>query len=146
MLTLKKADISDCSKMMEIEKCSFSDPWSQGMFEGAILNDRYMFLCLYDGDKMLGYVGILCVEPECDVVNVAVLPELRRLGYGSLLLRSVIDEGKKRGVDTFHLEVRASNISAIKLYESFGFENDGIRRAYYQNPREDALLMTLKTE
>lgn len=146
MLTLKKADISDCTKMMEIEKCSFSDPWSEGMLEGAIANDRYLFLCLNDEGKMLGYAGILCVEPECDIVNIAVLPEVRRRGYGSLLLKNIIDEGKKRGIDVFHLEVRASNISAIRLYESFGFENDGIRRAYYQNPKEDALLMTLKTE
>ena len=144
MLEIRKAVLNDCSEMAELERLCFSDPWSENLFSLSVDNDRYSFFCLFEDEKLIGYGGIITVLDESDITNIAVHPDFRRRGYGKMLLKALCDEAKNQKSTLLHLEVRAGNVGAQLLYKSFGFENDGIRRNYYKNPREDAVLMTLK--
>lgn len=94
-----------------------------------------------DEERLIGY-GILCeVAGEGTIMNLAVDASKRRCGAGGLLLKRLMEEGRKKGSEDFTLEVRASNLPAIRLYEGAGFVTEGVRKGYYEKPREDALIM-----
>ena len=88
-----------------------------------------------------GYIGSQSAPPDCDIMNLAVAPDARRQQLGRTLLQSLIDELHRRGTERLFLEVRASNVPARALYASFGFEQVGLRKEYYVNPTEDALIL-----
>ena len=92
-------------------------------------------------NKIVGYMGLSKIVGEGYVTNIAVLPEYRRLGIGEKILGYVIDNTKAE-LEFISLEVRVSNIAAISLYEKFGFERTGLRKRFYTNPQEDAIIMT----
>ena len=92
--------------------------------------------------RILGYCGLLTVLDEGDVTNVAVRRDRQREGIGNFLMESMIRLAEERGITMIHLEVRAGNETAIRLYERQGFVRDGLRKAYYTDPTEDAVLMT----
>ena len=97
---------------------------------------------LYPQDgSIAGYIGMLCVLDEGEITNVAVAEGFRRQGIGERLLSSLLQAGRKEGVDSFTLEVRESNSSARRLYRKLGFQEEGIRRNFYEKPTEDAILM-----
>ena len=99
-----------------------------------------------DGETVAGYVGSQTVLDETDMMNVAVHPDFRRQGVARALILALIGELKKRGSRCLTLEVRASNDPARALYESLGFAHVGTRRNYYQNPKEDALILRKEWE
>ena len=92
--------------------------------------------------RILGYCGLLTVLDEGDVTNVAVRRDRQREGIGNFLMESMIRLAEERGITMIHLEVRAGNETAIRLYERQGFVRDGLRKGYYTDPTEDAVLMT----
>ncbi|MEE3378515.1 MAG: ribosomal protein S18-alanine N-acetyltransferase, partial [Lachnospiraceae bacterium] len=92
---------------------------------------------------LLGYAGLLMVPYEADILNITVRPEARRQGIATQLLGKIGELSEPRGVTVIHLEVRESNTPARTLYEKLGFTVDGIRKNYYERPRENAVLMTL---
>ena len=100
-------------------------------------------LIVEDG-KITGYAGLLMIAGEGDVTNIAVFPENRGQGTGSALTEALISEGRKRGMNAFTLEVRVSNQSAIHIYEKLGFRSEGVRKGFYEKPKEDALIMWLR--
>ena len=100
------------------------------------------FLVALEGEKIVGYCGIVTVLDEGDVVKVAVDQEYQGQGIGTALMENLIQRMQESGVRTIHLEVRQSNESAIALYRKMGFAEDGIRKDYYENPVENALLMS----
>lgn len=133
------ANQDDVSDIANIEKASFSTPWS----ENAILesmNASTIFYVAHKQQKIVGYMGLSKIAGEGYVTNVAVLPEYRRLGIGKKLLKHVINDSKE--LEFISLEVRISNQAAISLYESFEFKNVGTRKRFYTNPTEDAIIMT----
>lgn len=133
----------DISSVMTIERASFSDPWSQSEFEKCLsFRDTYLFLTAESDDhEVLGYVCYFSSGEEADIANVAVRKEARRSGVGYALMSKAVLYAQKSGVLRLFLEVRASNAPAIRLYEKCGFKAVGIRKGYYTDPNEDAILM-----
>ena len=141
-LIIKKPEPEDVEKMAELEKRCFSDPWSWEMlYSDAITNDISTYLLAYEGDTLLGYIGIWAVGYECQINNVAVNPDYRRMGIGTLLLTSILTATAMAGMNYWTLEVRESNLAAIEMYKSAGFVIDGVRPKYYEDG-ENALLMS----
>lgn len=128
------------------EKVCFSDPWSENSVASELENPLSCWLVALDGETVAGYVGSQTVMDETDMMNVAVHPDFRRQGVARTLILALIGELKKRGSRCLTLEVRASNDPARALYESLGFAHVGTRRNYYQNPKEDALILRKEWE
>ena len=141
-MILREMLVDDLDQVMEIEQDLFLVPWTkEGFFTFLTRNDA-MFLVVEEKEKILGYCGLLMVLDEGDIKNVAVRKDRQREGIGAFLMQSLIRLAAERDVTTIHLEVRVGNETAIQLYERMGFTRDGIRKAYYSDPVEDALLMT----
>ena len=131
------------SQAAEIERLCFSDPWSEKMLAEHLANPCSLTLAAVDGvGRLLGYVGLLAVVDEGYITNVAVRPDCRRQGVAAALLDALEAQGKERELAFLTLEVRQSNAPARALYEKLGYLQAGLRRNYYENPREDAIIMT----
>ncbi len=125
------------SAVAAIEKRCFSNPWSETAVNAELENHcSEIYIALVDGTAA-GYANIYTVLDEMDIVRVAVLPEYRRQGIAAEILKTVLAE--KQG--TVYLDVRESNHPAISLYKSLGFVDTGVRKNYYTNPTENAILM-----
>ena len=120
-------------------RCFPADPWPEDMIDR--LHNR--FLLAMEGDELLGYGVLSSILDEGSLDNIAAAPEHRQKGVGSALLTEIIRRGREKGLAFITLEVRAGNEPAISLYKKHGFVPVGRRKNYYENPREDAILMTL---
>ena len=141
---VKPLSEADAPAMAEIEKICFSTPWSEETLRSELNNPQNRFFGAFSEEgTLLGTVGIQLVADEGSVFNVAVLPKFRRNGIGKALVETMIAEARKENVATIYLEVRTGNLGAISLYEKQGFVFCGIRKNYYTNPIENALLMKL---
>ncbi len=128
--------------VMVIEKLSFSTPWSRDAFVEEISNNKFArYLCARANGKVIGYAGFWKVCDEGHITNIAVHPEFRKNKVGSILMERLLDAAVKEGVTAVTLEVRKSNIAAQNLYKKFGFKVAGIRKGYYADNGEDALIM-----
>lgn len=134
--------VEDLEQVMEIEQDLFSVPWTREGFFTFLTRENALFLVVEEKGKILGYCGLLMVLDEGDITNVAVKRDRQQEGIGNFLMESLIRLAADLGVTTIHLEVRAGNERAIRLYERVGFVRDGIRKKYYTDPTEDAVLMT----
>ena len=132
-------------QVAEIEQICFSDPWSRRMLSEHLENEcAATLVALSENGTVLGYAGLLVVLDEGYITNVAVRPEYRRQGIAGELLAVFhrFAEGNKMAFLT--LEVRDSNASARALYTKHGFKEVGVRKNYYDHPKEDAIIMTLE--
>ena len=134
------------SQVAQLEKLCFRDPWSENSVASELNNPLSLWLVAVEGEKVAGYVGSQSVMGESDMMNVAVHPDFRRQGIGERLILDLIDQLNQRGNHSLTLEVRASNVSAIGLYRKLGFEQVGLRKNYYRNPKEDALILRKEWE
>lgn len=142
-LTLEKMAEEHLQEVAELERICFSQPWSYQSLKEELDNDTaHFFVALNENKKVIGYIGVFVVLESCFVSNVAVLPEYRRRGVGRALLRIATLTADAMGTDFISLEVRESNYGAISLYRSLGFEEMGLRKNFYRNPTEHALIMT----
>lgn len=132
---------TDLSGAAELERRYFSMPWSRKQLQESLENLDYLFLVLETDGKIAGYAGLLQVMDEGDITNVVLAEESRGMGLGKALVRALLEEGRKRGIREFTLEVRASNTCAIHVYEALGFVKEGIRKRFYEKPSEDAWIM-----
>lgn len=132
--------------LAEIERLCFSSPWSEEALAEELSNPCARFFVAEEDGQAIGYIGCLFVADEGDITNVAVHPAHRRRGIAARLLDALLDAAADERIEAIHLEVRASNVPAIALYESRGFRPDGVRPRFYTRPTEDAVLYTLKTE
>lgn len=143
-LSIRKMIASDIDAVLNVEQQSFSTPWSRNAFEEEISdNDLAHYLVVEEDGKLVGYGGFWIVVDEAHVTNVALLPECRGRGLGTLLLEHMICAAKILGAVSMTLEVRPSNTSARSLYSRRGFIERGIRPNYYAELGEDALIMWL---
>ncbi len=136
---------ADLDQVLVIENESFTTPWTLTSFEYEIKNRDAIFKVAVVDDRIAGFVCIRSMLDITHVLDLAVAPELRQKGVGSLLLKEALKELKKRRPDTKEvtLEVRESNIAAIRAYEKSGFKHAGSRRNYYRKPDEDAVIMSI---
>jgi [ribosomal protein S18]-alanine N-acetyltransferase len=141
VIELRPLQLRDLSAIEEIERSSYPTPWSRSMFAGELAKPSSICLGAFDETRLVGYLIVSRYVDAWHVMNVAVIPEERRHGIASALLRQLFEltEGDDRRGYT--LEVRVSNAGAIALYERLGFEPRGVRRGYYTDNREDALIM-----
>ena len=132
----------DLSAVTAIEEESFSTPWTRGTFLSLLKQPSACLFSAVDSNEcIIGYTAVWFVGDEGELGDLAVDRGARRNGVGSLLLHAVVEEGRKRALRRFFLEVRESNDGAQSLYSRHGFEIVGSRRNYYTNPVEDAVLM-----
>lgn len=127
-----------------LERVCFSRPWSRQMLADELDNQCAAFLTALepDTDRVIGYAGLLVAADEGYITNVAVEPSRRRQGVAAQLLQVFDNFARANQLAFLTLEVRPSNAAAIALYRSFGFEEVGRRRNYYDLPKEDALILT----
>ena len=131
----------DLEQVCAIEKQIFSQPWSRQDFLASIKNDTHIYLVAEQDGVVMGYCGMWGIVGEGQITNVAVAPQYRRQGVAKKLFRVFLDKGEQKGLTAFTLEVRTSNVPAIELYKSFGFKEAGVRKDFYELPKEDALIM-----
>lgn len=136
---------SDLKAVAEVERSAYGYPWSLGIFRDCLLAG-YHCLVLEVGGQIVGY-GIMSVAAsEAHLLNLCVHPSVQHMGYGRRMLNALLLRAEEAAADKMFLEVRPSNDAALALYRSVGFEQVGIRPAYYQahRGREDAVILALK--
>jgi ribosomal-protein-alanine N-acetyltransferase len=139
--SIKKVDFSDLHEISEIERYSFTTAWSLNAFVEELKNPRSIgFVAIVD-KLILGYIFGQIIIDEAHILDLAVRPGYRRKGIATALVKYILEVFSSYGCKDVFLEVRRSNIAAIKLYEKLGFCQVGIRKDYYQFPQEDALIM-----
>jgi ribosomal-protein-alanine N-acetyltransferase len=140
-LHIKTLESSDLGAIEAIEQRAYPTPWSRSMFASELAKPTSICLGAFEGDELVGYIINSRYVDAWHVMNVAVDPDRRRRGIAAALLQRLFEltrDDERRG---YTLEVRVSNDGAIRLYEQLGFEPRGIRRGYYTDNREDALIM-----
>ncbi|MBI5574768.1 MAG: ribosomal protein S18-alanine N-acetyltransferase [Deltaproteobacteria bacterium] len=144
MVSIREMGQSDLDAVMAIEEVSFPTPWSRQLFIeeiGRSFSDALVAVSAECGE-VLGYSVCWTVAEESHLLNIAVRPDARGRGVGRSLLRENIRRGAKAGAVLIHLEVRAGNRAALRLYARDGFSFRGIRRGYYTDTGEDAILLS----
>jgi len=132
----------DIDQILKIEELSFATPWTRQSFENELnLNQFAVYLVLEKEGQIVGYCGMWLIVDEAHITNIAVLPEFRGQKLGEGILRMIMEVAKKRGAKSMTLEVRVSNTVAQSLYRKLGFMNGGIRKNYYTDNYENALVM-----
>ena len=136
-----KMEQGHVSQVAALEAICFRDPWSEKSVASELSNPLSHWLVAVEDDAVLGYIGSQTVLDESDMMNVAVSPAHRRKGIAEALVLALADALREKGSVKLTLEVRASNAPAITLYEKLDFKPIGLRKNYYRNPKEDALIL-----
>jgi ribosomal-protein-alanine N-acetyltransferase len=140
-IEIRSLALVDLPEIEEIEQRAYPTPWSRSMFASELAKASSICLGAFEGDRLVGYIVNSRYADAWHVMNVAVDPDFQRRGIATRLLERLFeltDDDDGRG---YTLEVRVTNTDAIRLYEKLGFERHGIRRGYYTDNREDALIM-----
>ena len=133
---------ADVDGVMAVEKDSFATPWSRSAFEEELAQNRLArYLVAEENGQVVGYAGMWLVINEAHVTNVAVSGSRRGEGIGRLLMETLMELARENGMGSMTLEVRVSNMVARHLYETLGFAEAGIRKNYYSETKEDALIL-----
>ena len=142
-IELRRLEMRDLDRIEEIERESYPTPWSRSMFAGELAKPSSVCLGAFDAqrDVLIGYLIISRYVDAWHVMNVAVEPSERRRGIAQQLLERLFELTANDSRRGYTLEVRVSNKNAIRLYERLGFQARGLRRGYYTDNREDALIM-----
>lgn len=141
MFGIKEMTAEDLEEVAALEKEIFSTPWSRQGFADTMRQEAALYLAVRENGRLAGYCGLLQSFDEAEIVNVAVAPAFRRQGIGAAMLTELMERGYARGIANYTLEVRESNRGALHLYEKLGFERVGVRKNFYEKPREDAVIM-----
>lgn len=128
-------------EILEIERASHGSPWSERSFRNELDHEHSIFIVAERGRQVIGYAGIWMLADEAHVTTIAVHPDHRRQGLGRKLMVEILERASEAGATCSTLEVRAGNDAAIKLYESLGFQVCGVRKGYYPDNKEDAVVM-----
>lgn len=140
-MTIRPLSFDDLNAIEAIENRSYRTPWTQSLFATELAKPTSVCLGAFGEDGLLGYAIGSRYPDAWHVMNVAVAPEHRHEGIGTVLLERLLTETGREGPASHTLEVRVSNVAAIALYEKFGFASHGVRPAYYTDTHEDALIM-----
>lgn len=159
MISIRRMTLEDVPQVAGMEKMIFTDPWSENVYRQTLKLDEVIYLVAVDDeamhetdeksdglnstryDKIVGVCGVRNIVGDGEITNVMVLPEYRNRHIAADMLKELLGQGSKMGVSDFTLEVRASNAPAISLYEKLGFVSEGVRKNFYDHPKEDAMIM-----
>ena len=143
-MIIRRMEERDIPEVVIIENDTFSSPWSAESFLNETKSENNLYLVVLDNDEVVGYCGVWGIAGEGQITNVAVrFPSFLRK-KGKLMLTQLIHLAREKGMESFTLEVRESNKSALHLYESLGFNSVGVRKDFYTKPTENAVIMWLQ--
>ena len=141
-LTIRQAKLYDVPALARIERDSFLYPWSVEQITHDITQNSRAYVAVAELDgETAGYADMWIVADEAQLFNIAIAPQFRGMGIGSILLRYMIEKAEAAGCRSMNLEVRRSNTPAFSLYRKSGFKESGVRKGYYAEDYEDAVLM-----
>lgn len=146
MISYERMTKNHVWQVSDLEKACFQTPWSENAIASEVDNPLSLWIVAVEDGKVLGYVGSQSVLGEADMMNLAVDKSCRRQGIARQLISELVNQLNKQDVFKLTLEVRASNESAIFLYQRLGFMQVGCRPNYYSNPKEDALILRKEWE
>ena len=142
-VSLRPMTEPDLTAIMAIERRAYEYPWTETIFQDCLRVGYCCWVCAH-GEEVVGYAVMSAGGGEAHLLNICVNPELRREGLGRYLLDHMLEAARQHQSDTVFLEVRVSNLAAIRLYRGLGFNEVGVRKAYYPTPdgKEDAIILT----
>ena len=140
-MEIRRANPNDILGIEKIEELSFGDPWDRKTISGYVCSEDGMCFVATDGGEVIAYVIGRIIATEGEIYRIATVPEQRNRGIAHKLLSYALKTEMGRGLETVFLEVRSQNLSAIKLYRSFSFQEINRRKNYYRNPTDDAIIM-----
>ena len=143
MPIFRKGTEEDIKYIAELEKKTFSDAWTEKGVQDTFEQNQAFITVAEDGARVVGYCIIYYVMEEAEIARIAVSEDVRRLGIGKGLLDYTCKCSRKKQIERLLLDVRESNEGAIAFYKKYGFKMDGIRKNFYEMPREDAVLMSM---
>ena len=143
-ITILRMEREHLSGVAELERLCFSSPWSEQALELLLRQDEAIGFVAVQNGAVLAYGGMLMTPFDAQITNVAVHPDARRRGLGRQIFAALLKEASARALESLTLEVRASNLPAIALYESMGLVCLGKRKRFYTAPIEDALVMGIQ--
>lgn len=141
---MRRMEPRDVARVAELEAVSFTAPWREDTFHRLVGRPGAELWVVEEKDLVVGYAVLWRVLDQAELANIAIAPEARGRGLGGALLDHVLQEARRGGVRTVFLEVRASNQGARAMYDARGFQEIGVRRAYYADPPEDARVLKLQ--
>ena len=144
MIRIRRMEPRDICAAADIEKENFSRPWSRESFDSSAFRKDTVYLAAEKDGCLVGYAGMWISLDEGEITNVAVAQQEQGQGIGRMLMEQLLTEAETAGVASCVLEVRKSNVRAIALYESMGFQRAGTRRNFYEAPVEDGIVMSRK--
>ena len=141
MIRIRRMEPRDTCTAADIEKGNFSRPWSRESFDSSAFRKDTLYLAAEKDGRLVGYAGMWISLDEGEITNVSVAQCEQGKGIGRMLLEQLLTEAEQAGVASCFLEVRKSNVRALALYESMGFQRVGTRRNFYEAPVEDGIVM-----
>lgn len=145
MRIVRKMEEQDIAAVAALEQATFADPWTEkGIYDTFCQNQAYILVAMQD-ERLMGYCIVYHVLDEAEIARIAVNSFCRKQGVGRSLLDAVMEACKESNITRVLLDVRESNAGARAFYGHYGFEEDGIRKNFYEMPREDAILMSMPT-
>jgi len=146
-LTFRFMEERDLDAIVELENRCFTVPWSRDAFYNELNQNKFAcYIVLEQEDQIIGYCGAWLVIDEAHITNIAILPEFRGQKLGEALLNKMIERSREKGIERMTLEVRESNTVAQSLYKKLGFQNGAVRKNYYSDNQEDAIVMWVNIE
>lgn len=143
-IQIEKMTVNDLDRILEIETVSYRTPWSRRAFTSELTENSYAhYFVARNRGRIVGYVGMWVILEESHITNIAVDPQCRRNHVGQRLLEAMFDKAKELGATRMTLEVRMTNTGAQTLYRNLGFVDRGLRKGYYSDTNEDAIIMWL---
>ena len=140
-MEIRRSIPADAPAIAAAEELIFSDPWSERSITDLISTEGAMCYTAKDGDKVIAYVLGRIIAPEGEIYRIATLPEYRKRGIAYRLLDYAYKTEKGHGLEVLFLEVRTQNVAARALYRAYGFDEVGVRKNYYKDPVDDAIIM-----
>lgn len=138
---IKAMNSSHVEGVFEVSKLSLSETWNMESIERELSNKLAKYFVALDGDKVIGFIGMWIILDEGDITNIAVHPNYRKQGIGNLLINRLVSLCKESNINSLTLEVREGNIPAQNLYKKHKFKEEGLRKNFYDNPKENAIIM-----
>ena len=140
-VNLNYMDLKDIDQVVEVSNLSLKETWNKDSFTKEMSNPLAKYMVAKINDKIIGFAGLWVICDEGHITNIAVHPNYRGIGVGSKLVESLIDNSTSWYINSLTLEVRATNEVAQNLYKKYGFKEEGIRKNYYADNKEDAIIM-----